>query len=357
MSNKIYQYSIVITLLIMFISVIYTRDFWTNSYNSVKIGEATRKLNFQKVSIDTLIQVGEENRFLVTGDIFDKSYTFFGYSNSINNGITPIIINDTIFHTPLIAKGKLIDVRYSENYAFAVNENYRPQTLNKIFLMSPLGKQFAIILCLICVPVFLFFYLNIENNTLITLFFTLIKYITASAAVFSLIIFFVMVFSWIGCFQNGEKYNLVSEYEKYNILIDRFNTGRIYHTTWKKGADGARTFMGYGGDAYASDLNNFKTPIDVNEIMLLTDTLKKPVPAYYTIWYNKKTQNAFIANYMEINSIPSLGMKLYNHLFSEIMIIFYIGIFVCFTGHTILKLYKPKILIQTKSQPLVEDVN
>lgn len=332
-----YQYLSVITLVVIFILGIYTKDFWIDRVHHTTTGAALGKIKFKKAVIDSLVQIGDENRFLITGDWLDESYTFVGYSKDIDNRRTPIIIKDTQFSNPLSVKGKSVTVGLSDHYAYLSDKNHKPLSLTETFIRQDITVRYSVIILLLCVLLFWFFYFNSTSSSVTAQLYTMVKYITVPAGIFTMIISIFMLISWFNCFRGSEKYRADNGYKKYEMLVDSFNTGRVSYTTWKRSASPSSTFLGYSGDAYASKLRHYKIKIDVDEIMLLTDTLKKPIASHYIVWYNNKTQHAFMAGYMEQNNLPKLSNKLYSHLFSKIMILFYIGIAMYGIGFLVLK--------------------
>jgi hypothetical protein len=338
--NNRNTYLSLIMLVIVLISGIYTKDFWIDSYRKVTTGEALGKIQYKEALMDSLTQIGEENRFLITGDCLDESYSFVGYSKDINNHQTPILINDALFLNPLTVKGKSLTVGFSEDYAFLSDKNHPGLSFSENFIQQNITVKIVIVILLMCL--LLFFYVTATSCSATTLLYTTIKYITVPAGVFTMIISIFMLLSWFNCFKGSEKYSAANDYQKHEILVDSFNTGKVYHTTWQRSANPRTSFLGYSGDAYSSELG-YTIKIDVDEIRLMTDTLGKPVASNYIVWYNDKTQHAFIASYMEQIKIPKLVNKLYNHLFSKIMILFYIGIAIYGVGFIVLKTKNSKV--------------
>ena len=263
-----YQYLSVITLVVIFILGIYTKDFWIDRVHHTTTGAALGKIKFKKAVIDSLVQIGDENRFLITGDWLDESYTFVGYSKDIDNRRTPIIIKDTQFSNPLSVKGKSVTVGLSDHYAYLSDKNHKPLSLTETFIRQDITVRYSVIILLLCVLLFWFFYFNSTSSSVtaqliilllcVLLFwffyfnstsssvtaqlYTMVKYITVPAGIFTMIISIFMLISWFNCFRGSEKYRADNGYKKYEMLVDSFNTGRVSHTTWKRSASPSSTF-------------------------------------------------------------------------------------------------------------------
>ena len=319
-------------VLIVFLTVILgviTHDFWQDWYGNLHTYEEYNDVKYAKVKIDSMVQVGDENRFLLTGDLLNHSYKYVGYSKSINNATTPIIIQDSIFYNSLIIKNKECIVGYSQSHAFVIKDFHKPLSLKQSFIDQSGNQQMAIIAIFLCIILFIYLCTTVSTFTPYRLLFILNSSVLFVSLAIALVFLFVMSFSWYNCFKESDKYNNCNKYVKYNIEIDSFNVKEHWEETKDIRSSGQRIyFKGYVGSCYAKELDNYKTKIDVDDIMFLTDTLRKPLKCTYVVWFSKDLKKAFVANYLEQNKVNSLSDKLRIHLFSGIVVMCLIPLFI-----------------------------
>lgn len=282
------------------------------------------EFKYKNIRIDSIIEIGAENSFQYTGDLFRTSVTAIGLSTDIYDGKTSIFIDDTICFNTKTLLHQNCWVAYNNHSAYLLkNQHTKLIGFNDYLASIDPDDVFYLKIFAFLFLVTMVYNVSLVVISLITRQTDLIKkiakrliYLTLIFVIGCSILWFGMcVFLFRDIFDEKEHYQSYNKFSKRHIEVDSFIETKAEAVTMRNGIKSHPIFEGFSGVAYAKELNNYKTKITYYKADLVVeeDSLD-PMPFTYFVWYNPSSNMAFIPNYREQEQVLSLSGRIMSRL-------------------------------------------